>query len=149
MTPLLDSVGNLSFQKRFITPGNIRRLAKAIIILAVLNLMFNFLRITALKESYLQVGYSNGYILVVSFFSIVTALVAIVASYGMLKYKEWGRQTTIVVLIVSFLIFAVNSWHSMQLHQSFVPMLAPFVFFFLLLRALSRPETLEIFSSET
>ena len=139
----------LSFLQGFVTSKNLQRTSWTIIVLALLSLVFNILKLTStvLRESYFQERYSNVWVLLISSVSIITAMVAIVGGYGMHKYKEWGRQTTIIALIASFLIFAVNNWHSMQSNQPYVPLLAPLAFFFLLLYLLSRPETLKLFSS--
>ena len=87
-----------------------------------------------------------GYNFFISLAAIITALLALAGSYGMYKLKEWGRQIIIVAAIVSFFVFAADTWYSIRHNYLYVPILVPLIVYVIFLYFLSREETIQLFS---
>ncbi len=135
-----------SYLSKYSTPKNVRVLAVVIMLLALVSFVPHFLLLVSSSFRAIYADEGLYYNVFISSATVIIAIVALIGAYGMLKLKEWGRQMIIVAAILSFFIFAANSWYAMRSNNAYTPILVPLTTYALLLYFLSREETVKLFS---
>jgi hypothetical protein len=119
-----------------------------LIVFAVMSLIPNLLILfsSSFKEIMIEDGYNPDYPFeIFALTKLVVAIIMVIGAVGFLKFMSWGRQLTMLALLLFLIVYAIDSWFTMKFGVYHIPLLLLFTIAVIPIYYLSRKNVLHLF----